>query len=201
MHRHHGGATPASSYVFFVAPDSSSRRHLVGRPVPERLPSYGSASSASRICRPACRSSRSGARAGWRPRRCTSARSYPALSDEDPVEGLRSLRMSRVGRSTRRFRSVHVIAEYTEEDRERLKRVDAVSENGIDVYDEVVLPSESLLQLARNTLVGFGHGVAAADLELTFVGRVRSTTCKGTTMATGKCDATIVTHFIADHSA
>lgn len=120
--------------------------------------------------------------------------------DEDPVEGLRSLNEScRTINST--LPPMHVIAEYTEEDRERLKRVDAVSENGIDVYDEVVLPSESLLQLARNTLVGFGHGVAAADLELTFVGRVRSTTCKGTTMATGKCDATIVTHFIADHSA
>lgn len=74
--------------------------------------------------------------------------------DEDPVEGLRPLNEScRTVNST--LPPVHVIAEYTEEDWEGFKRVNSIGEDGVYVYDEVVLPSEALLQLAWDTLVGF----------------------------------------------
>lgn len=85
--------------------------------------------------------------------------------EENLVEKLRSLNEScRTVNST--LPPVHVIAEYTDEDRARVRRVDAVSEDGSDVHDEVVLPSESLHTLARNTLVGVSWRLARLGVNL-----------------------------------
>lgn len=72
---------------------------------------------------------------------------------ENAADGLRALNEScREVNAT--LPPLDIVAEYTEEDRGQVKRVDAVDPDGVDIYDELVLPSEALMGHARDTLVG-----------------------------------------------
>ena len=73
--------------------------------------------------------------------------------DEDAVDGLRALNESCQDVNAT-LPPLDIVAEYTEEDWGRVKRVEAVSPDGVDYYYEPILPSETLLGLAKDTLVG-----------------------------------------------
>lgn len=74
--------------------------------------------------------------------------------DEDAVGGLQGLNES-CQEVNATLPPLDIVAEYTEEDWGRVKRADAVDPDGVDYYDEPILPSEALFGLARDTLVGF----------------------------------------------
>lgn len=73
---------------------------------------------------------------------------------EDTVAGLRPLNESCRGINST-LPPLDIVAGLTGEERDRVRRVDAVSEDGSDVYDEAIIPSKDLLGLSVETLVGF----------------------------------------------
>ena len=81
--------------------------------------------------------------------------------DEDMVEGLKPLN-ERCRAIDSPLPGLDILAGYTEEEREGVRRIRKVNEDGENVYDEVVVPSEALLRLATDTLV---HQAILADAD------------------------------------
>lgn len=88
---------------------------------------------------------------------------------EDTVEGLRPLNES-CGRINSTLPPLDILGEFTEEEREGVRRIEGVSEDGGDVYNEAVIPSEELIGLAVDTMVGSSPWVIRDGADL---GRMR----------------------------